>query len=586
MVLRNVAKTFSLEEQRQEINEIAVDLDAVNTTLTNYNGANWDTAYGWGDHAQAGYWVDNSTSRTNWDTAYGWGDHAQIGYLTSYTETDPVFSASAASGITSTKVTNWDAAYGWGDHSTAGYLTAEADTLDSVTDRGNSTTNNVSFGAPDVSNASTGGVQLFASGQLRIQRDSSGTASDKRFQMYYGTTETAAITADGAAYFKSVAAKSTVNLTNETTSAKVQLSSDISGNYTGWKEKGVASGSMSQASIDSKTPMLTDFTYPNASDGMLIWSTSKIGFAAGGESPQFGVGVQMLFDSSGLALGGVRAFDRTSAVNTTTDATIKLLTNGSAEFASGTVTLAANTGVTIDDGAIDLYQATTNTATKPFKLQTDVGGTKVEKLSIQANGDINLTGIIQSNTKSAGHLELDSTGAFTSPKLKLFANTGDITTEGAITFTGQTSTAASGASATSDAFDHYEEGTWTPVYEGGGSFSCTYSQQTGHFTRIGRVVYVHGSISTASVSGTGSGPLKVAGLPFTVNNGRQPLSIRTISWGGGTFDQTPQVATFEDGNDHFEILKGSSTGTTDYVADSMSTGNNQNILHFSGFYTV
>ena len=441
-------------------------------------------------------------------------------------------------------------------------------------------------GAPDVTNASTGGVQLFASGQLRIQRDSSGTASDKRFQMYYGTTETTAITADGAAYFKSVAAKSTVNLTNETTSGKIQLSSDISGNYTGWKEKGVASGSMSQASIDSKTPMLTDFTYPNASDGMLIWSTSKIGFAAGGESPQFGVGVQMLFDSSGLALGGVRAFDRTSAVNTTTDATIKLLTNGSAEFASGTVTLAANTGVTIDDGAIDLYQATTNTATKPFKLQTDVGGTKVEKLSIQANGDINLTGIIQSNTKSAGHLELDSTGAFTSPKLKLFANTGDITTEGAITFTGQTSTAASGASATSDAFDHYEEGTWTPVYEGGGSFSCTYSQQTGHFTRIGRVVYVHGSISTASVSGTGSGPLKVAGLPFTVNNGRQPLSIRTISWGGGTFDQTPQVATFEDGNDHFEILKGSSTGTTDYVADSMSTGNNQNILHFSGFYTV
>jgi hypothetical protein len=44
-------------------------------------------------------------------------------YLTSYTETDPVFSASAAGSITSTQVTNWDTAYGWGDHSTAGYLT-------------------------------------------------------------------------------------------------------------------------------------------------------------------------------------------------------------------------------------------------------------------------------------------------------------------------------------------------------------------------------------------------------------------------------------------------------------------------------
>ena len=110
MVLRNVAKTFGLEEQRQEINEIAVDLDAVNTTLTNWNAVNWDTAYGWGDHAQAGYWVDNSTSRTNWDTAYGWGDHSTAGYLV----------ATSAS----YNNTNWDTAYGWGDHAQGGYLTA------------------------------------------------------------------------------------------------------------------------------------------------------------------------------------------------------------------------------------------------------------------------------------------------------------------------------------------------------------------------------------------------------------------------------------------------------------------------------
>jgi len=61
---------------------------------------------------------------SNWDTAYGWGDHLQAGYLTSYTETDPVFSAHAASGVTSTKISNWDTAYGWGNHASAGYLTA------------------------------------------------------------------------------------------------------------------------------------------------------------------------------------------------------------------------------------------------------------------------------------------------------------------------------------------------------------------------------------------------------------------------------------------------------------------------------
>ena len=42
-------------------------------------------------------------------------------YLTSYTETDPIFSASPAAGIDSTDITNWDTAYGWGNHASAGY---------------------------------------------------------------------------------------------------------------------------------------------------------------------------------------------------------------------------------------------------------------------------------------------------------------------------------------------------------------------------------------------------------------------------------------------------------------------------------
>ena len=102
----------------------------IDTLLT--NKANWDTAYSWGDHALAGYLTSytetdpvfsasaaagiTSTQITNWDTAYGWGDHSTAGYLTSYTETDPVFSASDAAGITATDISNWDTAYGWGDH--------------------------------------------------------------------------------------------------------------------------------------------------------------------------------------------------------------------------------------------------------------------------------------------------------------------------------------------------------------------------------------------------------------------------------------------------------------------------------------
>jgi len=45
------------------------------------------------------------------------------GYLTSFTESDPVFAASVAAGITSTNISNWNTAYGWGNHASAGYAT-------------------------------------------------------------------------------------------------------------------------------------------------------------------------------------------------------------------------------------------------------------------------------------------------------------------------------------------------------------------------------------------------------------------------------------------------------------------------------
>jgi hypothetical protein len=99
----------------------------------------WDTAYGWGDHATEGYLTSytetdpvftaseaasiTSTDTSNWDTAYGWGNHASAGYLTSYTETDPVYTASTWYSTTN-NASNWDTAYGWGNHASAGYLTS------------------------------------------------------------------------------------------------------------------------------------------------------------------------------------------------------------------------------------------------------------------------------------------------------------------------------------------------------------------------------------------------------------------------------------------------------------------------------
>lgn len=66
-----------------------------------------------------------SADVTSWDEAAGWGDHAQAGYLDA--ESDPAFMLAPASQIALTDMANWDAAFDWGDHAEAGYLVAESD---------------------------------------------------------------------------------------------------------------------------------------------------------------------------------------------------------------------------------------------------------------------------------------------------------------------------------------------------------------------------------------------------------------------------------------------------------------------------
>ena len=129
---------------------------AANILQSNIN--NWNTAYGWGDHASAGYLTSTGSIGSHSDVTIATLQDGQLlkysvgnarwenwtpNYLTSYTETDPVFAASAAGGITGTNIANWNTAYNWGNHASAGYLTAESDTLATVTGRGATTTTDI-----------------------------------------------------------------------------------------------------------------------------------------------------------------------------------------------------------------------------------------------------------------------------------------------------------------------------------------------------------------------------------------------------------------------------------------------------------
>ena len=85
---------FTNARSRTSISETITGIDYNNTT------GNFSIT--------SGYAIPTTTNQTNWNTAYGWGNHATAGYLTS--ETDPVYSASSWFSTTNNS-TNWNTAY-------------------------------------------------------------------------------------------------------------------------------------------------------------------------------------------------------------------------------------------------------------------------------------------------------------------------------------------------------------------------------------------------------------------------------------------------------------------------------------------
>ena len=82
---------------------------------------------------------------------------------------------------------------------------------------------------------------------------------------------------------------------------------------------------------------------------------------------------------------------------------------------------------------------------------------------------------------------------------------------------GVTFPATQSASTDANCLDDYEEGTWTPVISGNPTAgAATYTTQNGTYTKIGRSVSF--SVNCAWSAHTGSGILKVSGLPFTSIN--------------------------------------------------------------------
>jgi hypothetical protein len=94
-----------------------------------------------------------------------------------------------------------------------------------------------------------------------------------------------------------------------------------------------------------------------------------------------------------------------------------------------------------------------------------------------------------------------------------------------------------GGTGSANKLDDYEEGVWTPAANG---LTLNYSNvsASGKYTKIGRTVYVTGTI-TWDTANAGSGASYLVGLPFTPNaiSGGQVVTIAKGSGGSVAYDQ-------------------------------------------------
>ena len=134
---------------------------------------------------------------------------------------------------------------------------------------------------------------------------------------------------------------------------------------------------------------------------------------------------------------------------------------------------------------------------------------------------------------------------------------------------------------TSQLLNWYEEGTWTPTIIGTTTAGTgTYSAQLGRYTRIGRTVYIQ--LQLIWTAHTGTGNMKVAGLPFT-SNASIPSQMSIAAYNMSLTALYFPIARQEVSTTQINLLQ-SPVGGGAWVGIPMDT--NVDALEVSGSYTV
>ena len=148
---------------------------------------------------------------------------------------------------------------------------------------------------------------------------------------------------------------------------------------------------------------------------------------------------------------------------------------------------------------------------------------------------------------------------------------------GGITFNGDTATA--------NALDDYEEGTFAPQYSGdSGAGNYGYARQAGKYTKIGNTVYYSFYITTNVVNANASGNLIITGLPFTSGSNNEYYQGASIGYYASWNNTYPSHALCDVNNTRLYIYKTHANTNIQHAVPTDVT--NGTSLIVSGHYHV
>jgi hypothetical protein len=98
-----------------------------------------------------------------------------------------------------------------------------------------------------------------------------------------------------------------------------------------------------------------------------------------------------------------------------------------------------------------------------------------------------------------------------------------------IDFAAQTASSATGVGASkNELLDHYEQGTFTPIFLDGSGNQTNYGHAVGFYVKVGARVHAHGYLAVGNSLQSASGNVQLGGLPFpavNITNGHNPVNI-------------------------------------------------------------